>query len=69
MMVIKPKHVRAVFHGHTMHSDITKSFINPTECTTRVKFTLKFYISHKNLVIMQPHDRTEFITTYFNWLF
>jgi len=32
------------FHSRTVHPDIIKSFICPTECTTRLKFTLKFYI-------------------------
>jgi len=29
------------FDSCTMHPDIVKSFIYPTECTTRLKFTLK----------------------------
>jgi len=32
------------FHSRTAHTQFTKSFIYPTECTTRLKFTLKFYI-------------------------
>ena len=31
------------FHSHTMHPDIIKSFIYPTECTTRL-----FYINSLN---------------------
>jgi hypothetical protein len=30
------------FHSRTVHPDIIKTFIYPTECTTRLKFTLKF---------------------------
>ena len=29
------------FHNRTVHPD--KSFIHPTECTTRLKFTLKYF--------------------------
>jgi hypothetical protein len=32
------------FHSHIVHPDDIKSFIYPTECTTRLKFTLKFYL-------------------------
>jgi len=30
------------FYSRTVHPDIIKCFIYPTECTTRLKFTLKF---------------------------
>jgi len=42
------------FHSRTVHPDIIKSFIYPTECTTRLKCTLKFYINvnvNLNLVV------------------
>jgi hypothetical protein len=34
-----------VSHSRTVHPDIIKSYIYPTECTTRLKFALKFYIN------------------------
>ena len=30
------------FHSCSVHPDIIKYFIYPTECTTRLKFILKF---------------------------
>jgi len=33
------------FYSRTVHPDIIKSFIYPTECTTKLKFTLKFYVN------------------------